>query len=135
VGARRNALIADLKMVQNSGFKRVGMLLSVYEEFKLIDVSWRAKFQNRFEQYGIKGGVMLGEHFASEGRHSTGGKPSHEIHLYAFKAHQHRLYGVVTGIDGFATFVGLKLITDKKKNVADQKLLARIVQDYARFID
>lgn len=111
----------------------VSMLQRVHEEYEKILPEWKAKFDVAFKMFEI-GAALPRERFNSEGRHPTGGKGSVDVLIVAFKAHQHRLYGVVIENDGKKTFVGMELVTDKKKNKADQSLLKRIAKKYGDFL-
>jgi hypothetical protein len=124
-------------MVQEDGVRWVGMLPDVHKDFLALtgtEERWRKKLQQHFRNFGLPGTTLPAEHFASEGRHPTGGPKSKDLQLSAFKAYQHRLYGTMFDLEGHQTFVGLQLITDKKKNKADQQLLKRIAQGCQRFI-
>lgn len=127
-------LVAGLVWAQREGARHVAMLGEVNAEFKNLEVRWRKKLNKHFSNYGIPGTSMPKEHFNSEGRFPTGGKRSMDLQIYAFKAFQHRLYGPVVGINGIETFVGLKLIEDKKRNRADQDLLKRIAKSFAEYV-
>lgn len=61
--------------------------------------------------------------FKSLGKHKdgTGGR----VHLFEFKAFQWRLYGVLRNFRGGRAFLGIEVDPDKKKDKADQALLAR----------
>lgn len=122
-------------MVQQTGHRRVGLLRDVHRQFEQLEDRWKRKFENHFKNYGIPNTRMPQEHFNSEGRFGTGGPQSKNIQLFAFKAFQHQIYGVTIPYEGFETFVGLKLITDKKTNKADQRLLKRVAEGFAPYCD
>jgi hypothetical protein len=122
-------------MVQQTGYRRVGLLNDVYRRFEKLEERWKSKFKNHFKNYGIPNTVMPREHFNTEGRFGTGGSQSRNVQLFAFKAFQHRLYGVTVPFQGFETFVGLELITDKKTNKADQELLKRVAKKFGTYCD
>ena len=71
---------------------------------------------------------MPQEHFKSEGRFPTGGKPSRNVHVFVFKAYQCRIYGVTVPLNGIETFVGMEIV-NKKEDDADQALLLRIARN------
>jgi hypothetical protein len=128
-------LIRKLVMVQQKGFRWVGMLPEVHAEYMNLETRWRGRLDRCFEKFGIPNTTLPAEQFASEGRHPTGGPNSKEVQLYAFKAYQTRLYGVLIGVQRVQTFIGLTLVTNKKQNKADQNLLRRIVKSYAQYVD
>lgn len=125
----------ELVLVQSSGYRWVGMLRPVHEEFSSIDPKWKARLERYFHNYGIRGTTMPNEHFNSEGRHSTGGPRPKQLLVCAFKAFQHRLYGFSIPFKGTETFVGTRLITDKKRNRADRKLLRRMAEDFQPYVE
>jgi hypothetical protein len=135
MGAGLDRLAQDLIMVQQTGSRRVGLLTEVHAQFEALEVRWKRKLERHFKHYGIPGTTMPKEHFNSEGRHPTGGPRSKEVHIYAFKAFQCRIYGVVVPIRGFPTFAGLELVNDKKKNRADQDLLRRVARRFGQYED
>ena len=135
MGIGHDKLVRELVMVQSSGHKHVGLMPDVYKVYVGLDKRWRSKLERHFRNFGIPGTTMPKEHFNSEGRHPTGGKQSKEVQVCAFKAFQHRIYGVVVGIKNVETFVGLKIVEDKKRDRADQELLKRIAQNIGPYLD
>jgi hypothetical protein len=130
MGTGYERLIRELVMVQTSGHRHVGLLLNVHAEFQALEKRWKKKLEQHFQNYGIRDARLPKEHFNSEGRFPTGGQRSRDIQLVAFKAFQHRLYGTTVGIRGTETFIGLRLVTDKKTDRADQALLKRIAESF-----
>ena len=135
MGAGYERLLGELIMIQDTGQRRVGMLPKAHEEFMACDERWRKKLERHFRNYGVPGTSMPHEHFNSEGRYPTGGPQSRNVQVCAFKAFQHRVYGVVMAVRSFETFVGLKVVEDKKRNRADQELLARVAKSFAPYVD
>ena len=135
MGAGLDRLVRELVMVQGTGSRRVGMLKNVHAEFERLETRWKGRLEQNFKNYGIPGTTMPKEQFNSEGRHPTGGPRSKDLQLYAFKAFQHRLYGPSISIDGVETFVGLWLVTDKKRNKANPKLLQSVARSFQPYLD
>jgi hypothetical protein len=130
-----DALARDLVMVQDTGCRWVGLLPDVSVAFDDLEARWRGRFQASFEKYGIRGAILSPESFMLEGRFPTGGPRSKVVAVYAFKAYQTRIYGVLAPLKGVGTFVGMALKTDKKRNKADQGLMARVAQNSRPFWD
>jgi hypothetical protein len=130
MGAQRDRLIADLVYLQKTGYRWVAMTPEAAKAFRKVDFRWRKRLERHFRNYGVRDATLPPEALASEGRHATGGAGSRDVLVLAFKAFQHRLYGVVTTIGEKKTFIGLRLITDKKTDRADQALLRRVAQDF-----
>ena len=128
-----DALARDLVMVQEKGYRWVGLLPNVSAAFEGLDPRWRGRFAAAFEKYGIRGAILSPEAFMLEGRYPTSGPRSREVAVYAFKAYQTRIYGVSVTLNGTGTFVGMALVTGKKKDKPDKKLLARVAQDSRPF--
>jgi hypothetical protein len=131
MGAALDALARTLVMVQNAGCRRVGLLPAVEKVFRSrsVEERYRKRLERYFGNYGIPGTTMPQEHFKSEGRFPTGGKPSRDVHVFVFKAYQCRIYGVALPIKGVETFVGMEIVTDKKQDDADQGLLRRVARN------
>jgi hypothetical protein len=134
MGAGRDRLIAELIMVQQTGYRWVGLMSDVNREFQRLDKRWRSKLERHFRNYGIQGTTMPQEQFKSEGRFPTGGPESQMLQVYAFKAFQHRIYGATISLEGRETFVGMELVT-KKQDKADQELLRRVAQRFRPYLD
>ncbi len=131
MGAGLDALARDLVMVPNTGCRRVGLLSAVDKVFRSrrLDKRYRKRLERYFKNYGIPGTTMPQEHFKSEGRFPTGGRPSRDVHVFVFKAYQCRIYGVTVPLKGVETFIGMEIVTDKKTDVADQELLQRVARN------
>jgi hypothetical protein len=79
------------------------------------------RFFQRFTTHGPHG--FDGKQFKSEGRFKDGtGK---QVRVFAMKAYQWRLYGVLKHHDGKPAFFGLCVDPSKKKNKADRAILER----------
>ena len=130
MGAGLDALARTLVMVQNTGCRRVGLLPAVEKAFRSrsVEERYRKRLERHFRNYGIPGTTMPQEHFKSEGRFPTGGKPSRNVHVFVFKAYQCRIYGVTVPLTGIETFVGMEIV-NKKEDDADQALLLRIARN------
>jgi len=135
MGANHDRLVRELVMVQADGSRHVGMLPDVHAEFTRVEKRWRKKLEQHFKHYGIPETDMLEEHFKSLGHFPAGNTRDQSVHLFEFKARRHRLYGTIINVASVQTFVGLKLVTDKKTNRADQDLLRRIAKNFAAYLD
>ncbi|BBK31203.1 hypothetical protein STHU_18370 [Allostella humosa] len=129
----------DLVFVQQTEARWVALLANVNDEFLKLEQRWRGRIDAHFRNFGNPDASLPPTHYASEGRHPIGGQPRQEVQLCAFKAFQVRLYGSVLsfkeGGKTRATFVGLHLITDKKKTKADQDLLKRVAKLLEKYRD
>lgn len=135
MGAGYDKLVGELVMVQNTGSRRVGLLAGAHADFTALDDRWLKKLTKHFENYGVPGTTLPKEHFNSEGRHSSGGPRAKQIQICAFKAFQHRVYGMVTNVRGIETFVGIKVVDDKKTQKADQAMLVRLAKSLGEYLD
>lgn len=105
-------------LVENDG-ARVAILLDVagaYDGFEdwVRDKLWRTMFR------WCGGHAMTFEMFnGNEGRSDEG------TMLKAFKSFKHRMYGFETKVDGIRTFVIVEHDPAKKRDQADQAILAR----------
>jgi len=135
MGTAHDKLVRELVMVQNDGDRRVGMLREVHIAYCGLDERWRKKLENHFRHFGIGNARLPEEHFKSLGRFPIGKPGSPQIQLFEFKAFQVRLYGTIVNVSDAQTFVGTKLIDDKKRNRADQELLKRIATDFSDYLD
>ena len=133
MSAGRDKLVRDLVIVQATGVRRVGLLRSVERQFRGLDQRWKKRLERHFRNYCTPNTTLPPEQFKSEGRFPTGGLRSKEVQVFAFKAFQHRLYGVVESVNGIPTFVGMELVEDKKTNRADQDLLRRVARNFAPY--
>ena len=134
MSAAPGRLIDEIVMVQQTGHRHVGILPSAYADFMAAETRWRRLLERRFEHFGIRNTTLPKEHFRSEGFHSVGVAGVADVQVFAFKAKQHRLYGIITNHDGSELFVGVCLQI-KKTEKANQEVLRRTAKVYGSYLD
>ena len=135
MGAGRDALARDLVMVQKTGCRRVGLLPAVHKVFRELETRDKSRLERHFNNYGVPGTTLPPEHFKSQGRFPTGGRQSKNVQIFVFKSFQVRIYGVTIRVDGVEIFVGLDILTDKKKDRVEAAFLGRIAQKARSYLD
>ena len=76
---------------------------------------------------------LIETQFRNEGRFRTGGKVSQEVQIYAFKAHQLRVYGGIDPKSG--DFVCTEIELSKQRDAADQNKLRRAARNLGDLIE
>jgi|GEM_PF-3096417 len=122
-----------LRYVQKSGKRHVALLEDVWSDWDAVEPRWKAKLLHLFEKYGEPANRLPPEQFKSEKRHSSGGRESKEIQVWAFKAFQQRLYGATVEIDGVPTFV-CAAYDKKKSNRANSSLLKSVARKLGPYL-
>ena len=112
----------------------VCMMEKVIKALGKADARSRARCEKLMEYYARDGRDFLIEtQFRNEGRFSTGGKGSKEVPIYAFKAHQLRVYGGIDPETG--DFVCTEIERSKQRNAADQDKLKRAARNLGDLIE
>ena len=77
--------------------------------------------------------LLIETQFRNEGRFRTGRKEGKEAPIYAFKAHQLRVYGGLDPTTG--DFICTEIELSKQRNAADQDKLRRAARNLGDLIE
>jgi hypothetical protein len=135
MGAGLDALVRDLVMVQTTGCRRVGLIPAVHREFCELERKFKSRLERHFKNYGVPRTTLPPEHFKSQGRFSTGGLAPKNVQIFVFKAFQIRIYGVTVPVCGVETFIGLEIISDKKRDRVEAEFLQRVAKKARPYLD
>jgi hypothetical protein len=91
------------------------------------------RYFGEFANYDDYHRRMTPEQFKKEGNFST--SIGVIVAIWEFKAHQLRIYGGIAHVAGRRCFVGVAIDPDKKRNRADQQLLATAAKRLGRFVE
>ena len=123
--------VADLRMteeVHGEYLQAIGGkdIISVKRKTRL--VRYFAEFVNKMDYYNRLGQ----DKFKKEGNFPTG-HPGGDVAIWEFKAFQWRLYGGIAEVEDRRCFVGVAVDHDKKRDRANQRLLAIAAKLLGRF--
>ena len=125
--------VQALEVVCTGDHCSVRMTAKVMKAFKNADVRSRARCGKLMEFYAKDGlEFLIDTQFRIEGRFPTGGKDSKKVMIYAFKAHQLRVYGGIDPQTG--DFVCTEIEPSKQKDAADQDKLKRAARNLGDLI-
>lgn len=111
----------------------VFMTPQTHKRFMTAQVNSRARCFALMRIYTQEGGENLSvDKFRSEGWFSTGGQRGRKVQIFAFKAHQLRVYGA--RIPDTNCFICTEIEVAKQKQGADQNKLKRAAKKIGQFI-
>lgn len=108
--------------------------MQLFESNDTLSKKRRKHLERYFHRYCELGPQALGEDkFKFEDSFPDG--KGRQVHVYAFKSFQWRLYGGILTVAGKRCFVGLRVDPSKKSDKADQGLLRSTASDIAELVE
>jgi hypothetical protein len=108
--------------------------MQLFESNDTLSKKRRKHLERYFQRYCEIGPQALGEDkFKFEDSFPDG--KGRQVHVYAFKSFQLRLYGGILTVAGKRCFVGVRVDPSKKSDKADQGLLRSAANDIAELVE